>query len=94
MESTTKNPGKLDLVAHVCNPGTQKVEEGGPGIQNQLEIQSKPEASLSYILFSFKKKSVVRGTCCEINNQRTLMVEEEKQVQPQPPAFSFSLTTF
>lgn len=57
MKSTTKNPGKLDLVAHVCNPGTQKVEEGDPGIQNQLEIQSKPEASLSYILFSLKKKN-------------------------------------
>lgn len=56
MKSTTKNPGKLDLVAHVCNPGTQKGEEGDPGIQNQLEIQSKPEASLSYILFSLKKK--------------------------------------
>lgn len=58
MKSTTKNPGKLDLVAHVCNPGTQKVEED-PGIQNQLEIQSKPEASLSYILFSLKKKKKI-----------------------------------
>lgn len=40
---------KLDVIVHVCNLSTQKVEAGGSRVQGHFQLHSELEDSLGYL---------------------------------------------
>jgi hypothetical protein len=51
------------MVEHISNLGTQEVKAGGSGVQGQLQLHSKFEASLYYETLSKQTSNKIKPGC-------------------------------
>ena len=54
---------KQGMVEHISNLGTQEVKAGGSGVQGQLQLHSKFEASLYYETLSKQTSNKIKPGC-------------------------------